>query len=244
MKELIYGRNSVLEWLQSNLQVHRIFLTKESKGHPITEIVGLANKRKIKIQYSDKSHLDKLVKQPHHQGVVAEVFFKYAEIEDILQAAQEKKEAPLIALLDNIQDPHNLGAILRTADAAGFHGIILPKDNAVGMTPAVVKASAGAFAHVPVVQITNLVRTMDELKNQGFWFYGTDESSDQSFMDIDYAGPVGIVMGSEGSGLRRLVRDKCDFLISIPMFGKINSLNVSVAAALMFYEARRKRTET
>ena len=243
MKDLIYSRNSVLEWLQSNLQVHRIFLSKETKGNAFSEIIEMANKRHIQIQYSERQQLDKLVQHSHHQGVVAEVFFKYAGIDDILDAAKAKNEAPLIALLDGIQDPHNLGAILRTADAAGIHGIVIPKDNAVGVTPTVVKSSAGAFAHIPVVQVTNLARTIDELKEQGFWFYGSEENSDKLYTDMDYAGPTGIVMGSEGSGLRRLVRDKCDFLISIPMFGKINSLNVSVASALVFYEARRKRNE-
>jgi 23S rRNA (guanosine2251-2'-O)-methyltransferase len=243
MNDFIYGRNSVLEWLQSNLQVRRIFLSKETKGNAFAEIIEMGNKRHIQIQHSERQQLDKLVQHSHHQGVVAEVFFKYAEIDDILDAAKAKSEAPLIALLDSIQDPHNLGAILRTADAAGIHGIVIPKDNAVGVTPSVVKASAGAIAHIPVVQVTNLARTIDDLKDQGFWFYGTEENQDKSYSDVDYAGPTGIVLGSEGSGLRRLIREKCDFLISIPMFGKINSLNVSVAAGLVFYEARRKRNE-
>lgn len=244
MNDFIYGRNSVLEWLQSNLQVRRIFLSKDSKGNAFAEILEMANKRRIQVQRSDRQQLDKLVQHSHHQGVVAEVFFKYAEIDDILDAAKEKDEAPLIALLDSLKDPHNLGAILRTADAAGIHGIIIPKDNSVGITPTVVKSSAGAIAHIPVVQVTNLARTIDDLKNEGFWFYGSEENQNKSYSDVDYAGPTGIVMGSEGSGLRRLIREKCDFLISIPMSGKINSLNVSVAAGLVFYEARRKRSNT
>ena len=243
MKDLIYGRNSVLEWLQSNLQVRRIFLSKESKGNPFAEILEMANKRRIQVQRSDRQQLDRLVQHSHHQGVVAEVFFKYSEIDDVLDAAKAKSEAPIIALLDSLQDPHNLGAVLRTADAAGIHGIIIPKDNSVGVTPTVVKSSAGAIAHIPVVQVTNLARTIDDLKNEGFWFYGSEENQDKSYSDVDYAGPTGIVLGSEGSGLRRLIREKCDFLVSIPMFGKINSLNVSVAAGLVFYEARRKRNQ-
>lgn len=243
MKELIYGRNSVLEWLQSNLQVRRILLASGQKGDTISSILHLANKRQIKIENSDRTQLDKLVKHNHHQGVVAEVYFKYAEIDDIIAAAAAKKEAPILAILDSIQDPHNLGAILRTADAAGIHGIIIPKDNSVGITPTVVKASAGAIVHIPVVQVTNLARTIDDLKKSGFWFYGSEENGDKFYTEVDYAGPTGIVLGSEGSGLRRLVREKCDFLISIPMYGNINSLNVSVASALVFYQARKKRTE-
>jgi 23S rRNA (guanosine2251-2'-O)-methyltransferase len=241
MKELIYGRNSVLEWLQSNLQVRRIFLASGQKGDTISEILHMAKKRRIQIENSDRSRLDKLLQHSHHQGVVAEVYYEYSEIENILAVAEAKKEAPILALLDSIQDPHNLGAILRTADAAGFHGIIIPKDNSVGVTPTVVKASAGAIAHIPIVQVTNLARTIKDLKKQGFWFYGSVENSDKLYTDVDYAGPAGIIMGSEGTGLRRLVRENCDFLISIPMYGKINSLNVSVASALVFYEARKKR---
>lgn len=241
MKEIIYGKKPVLEWLQSHLQVRRVLIASEARRSDFSDIVKQAEKRRINIQFVNKSELDKRVKHSHHQGVLAEVFFQYAAVEDVLFAAQQKGEAPLIAVLDNVQDPHNLGAILRTADATGLHGILLPRDNAVGVTPTVVKASAGAIAHVPIAQVTNIARTMDELKEQGFWFYGTDDQATTRFDAVDFDGAAGIVMGSEGSGLRRLVKEKCDFLISIPMFGKINSLNVSVASALVFYEARRKR---
>jgi 23S rRNA (guanosine2251-2'-O)-methyltransferase len=177
-----------------------------------------------------------------HQGVAAQVEMPpYAEMDDLFHQAQKRKEAPFFALLDGVQDPQNLGAIIRSADGAGVHGSISPKDNAVGYTPAVLKASAGAAAYVPVVQVTNLVRTMNALKEAGLWLTGTDHTGDRFYTEIDYKGPLGIVMGSEGKGLRRLVLESCDFLAAIPMKGHVNSLNVSVASALMFFEARRQR---
>ena len=170
--------------------------------------------------------LEEYVNNTHHQGVAAEVKTpSYSEVEDIFQVAAEKKEPAFFAILDGVQDPHNLGAILRSADGAGVHGIIIPKDKAVGMTPAVFKASAGAAAHVPVACVTNLVRIIEELKKKGLWIIGTDQEAESDCFQMDYKGPIAIVLGGEGKGMRRLLREKCDFLASIPMYGKVNSLN-------------------
>jgi 23S rRNA (guanosine2251-2'-O)-methyltransferase len=244
MSQFIYGRNPVLEWLAAELPPKKILIARDLKSPAVQEIVQLATQKKIPLQRFDRQAMDKLVGHPHHQGVVAEVDTSaYAEINDILAIAEQRQEPPLIGILDDIQDPHNLGAILRSAEGAAMHGIIIPKDKAVGLTPVVFKASAGAAALVPVAQVTNLARSMEELKEAGLWFVGTDDSAQESFMSSDFKGPTGIVLGSEGKGMRRLIREKCDFLVRIPMYGKINSLNVSIAAALMFFEARRQRGE-
>ncbi len=242
MSQYIYGRNSVLEWLRADLPPKKIFLARDLKGPTVQEIMRLAEQKNVPLQRFDRQALDKMVGNPHHQGVVAQVdTSRFVEIKDILAVSQQRREPPLIGLLDGIQDPHNLGAILRSGEGAGIHGIVIPKDNAVGLTPAVVKASAGAAALLPVAQVTNLARTMEELKEAGLWLIGTDDSAERPFRQADLKGPVGIVLGSEGKGMRRLVREKCDFLVRIPLYGKISSLNVSVAAALVFFEARRQR---
>ena len=179
----------------------------------------------------------------NHQGVVADVASveRYVQVEDILDRAEKMNQKPLIGFLDGVQDPHNLGAIIRSADGAGLHGLVIPKDNSVGLTPAVFKASAGAAAHVPVARVTNMVQTMKKLKKMGLWFVGTDHTAEKSYYEMDLAMPIGIVLGSEGQGVRRLVRENCDFLASIPMHGQVNSLNVSVAAALFFFQASQQR---
>jgi len=242
MKQLIYGRNTVKEWLDSELSVSRILMSKESRGKIIDAIFSHAKKRTIQINQFPKSKLDEILGDVRHQGVAAEVKLPpYSALEDIFTIAEEKGEPLFLAVLDDIQDPRNFGAIIRSADGAGVHGIIIPRDKAVGLTPAVVKTSSGAAAHVPIVRVTNLVRTIKDLKKKGLWFVGCEENSDSLYHEMDFKGSIGIVMGSEGSGIRRLVKEHCDFLTSIPMFGKINSLNVSVAAALMFYEVRRQR---
>ncbi len=242
MSQFIYGRNPVLEWLAADMPPKKILLARDLKGQAVQEIVQLAGQKKVPLQRFDRQALDKMVGHQHHQGVVAEVDKSaYVEIEGILNVAKGRSELPLVGILDGVQDPHNLGAILRSAEGAGIHGIIIPKDNAVGLTPAVVKASAGAAALMPVAQVTNLARAMDALKEAGLWLIGTDDSAQQSYLQSDLKGPVGIVLGSEGKGMRRLVREKCDFLMRIPLYGKISSLNVSVAAALVFFEARRQR---
>lgn len=243
MSEIIYGRKPILEWLESDLAIEKIVLAKESSGTGLMEIEKVCRSKVVTIQRLPRPVLDKMVGHAHHQGIAAWVqAWHYAEAEDILQAAQNLGEPSLFAILDGVQDPHNLGAILRSADGAGLHGIVIPKDNAVGITPSVVKASAGAIAHLPVARVTNVAQFMEHMKAQGIWFVGADETATQAFDQADYNAPLALVMGSEGKGLRRLVREKCDWLVSIPMYGKLNSLNVSVAAALLFFQARRSRT--
>lgn len=242
MTHWIYGKNSIMEWMEAGLYINEILLTRDSRPKSYGSLVQLAEKNRVKIRAIARTELTELLDNDRHQGVAARVSMpKYAEVEDLFKIAKKKGEAPLFALLDSVQDPHNLGAIIRSADGAGIHGIIIPKDKAVGFTPVVVKSSAGAAAHVPVAQVVNLVRTINELKEAGLWIAGTDHTGTQMYNAIDYKGPMGIVMGSEGKGLRRLVRESCDFLVSIPMQGHVNSLNVSVASALLFFEARQQR---
>ena len=243
MKEIIYGRNPVIEWLNAALPVNRIFIAKDTHGSAVQKVLTLASERHIPVLHVLRAKVDEITgEQYRHQGVAAEIKVPgYASIDDILKNSQRRGEPPLVAVLDSIQDPHNLGAILRSAEGAGIHGIIIPKDKAVGITPIVVKASAGAAAYLPVAQVTNLVRTMSELKDEGFWFVGVDQGGEKDYDQADFQGPMGLVFGSEGKGLRRLVRENCDFVVSIPMYGKVDSLNVSVAAALIFFEARRQR---
>jgi len=242
MKQTIYGRNAVLEWLYSGLPVTQILVSVDLRGHAIEKISSLARQKKIQIKKIDRLQLGKITGTDNHQGVAARVITPdYVELDDILKRAEQKNEKPLIAILDGIQDPHNFGAIIRSADGAGVHGIIIPKDKSVTLNPTVIKASAGAAAFVPVTMVTNIARTIDELKKEGFWITGVDQAGDIDYTGADYNGALALVLGSEGAGIRRLVRDKCDFLVSIPMRGKVNSLNVSVAAALLFFEARRQK---
>ena len=240
--EIIYGRRAVLEWMESGLPIKTILLSREAGGRPVSDIMQRAQKDQIDVRRMHPAKLDQIAGTEKHQNIIAEVELPaYAELENIFAAAEKRAEPPLIAILDGVQDPHNLGAILRAADAAGVHGVILPKDKAVGMTPTVIKSSAGAAAFVPVVPVTNLVRTLRELKEQGLWIYGSTDDAEKEFTDMDFKGPSAIILGSEGKGMRRLVRENCDFLMRIPMFGRVSSLNVSVAAGLLFYEARRQR---
>lgn len=239
---LIWGRKPILEWLNSGLAVKTISLSRDAGGSVISDILKIAEQKKIQIKRYHPARLDQMTGTDKHQNIVAEVELpSSAALADIYDIAQQRQEAPLIGMLDGVQDPHNLGAILRSADAAGVHGIIIPKDKAVGLTPIVLKASAGAAAWVPVVPVTNLSRTMEELKEQRFWLTGAVDDADRPYTEADLHGPTVIVLGSEGKGIRRLVREKCDFLIRIPMYGKVSSLNVSVAAGLLFFEARRQR---
>lgn len=241
-RTFVHGRRPVVEWLESGLAVKQILVAREAAGKPIEDILRLAQQRRVAVQQLDGRKLDQLAQTDKHQGVLAEVELPpYSTLDDILARAQERQEAPLIAVLDGVQDPHNLGAILRTADAAGVHGVVVPKDQAVGMTPAVVKTSAGAAAWMPLVQETNVARFLQEMKKEGFWITGTAEDGDREYHQVDFKGSSIIVLGGEGKGMRRLVREACDFIVRIPMAGRVASLNVSVAAGLLFYEARRQR---
>ncbi|EKE7700995.1 23S rRNA (guanosine(2251)-2'-O)-methyltransferase RlmB [Listeria monocytogenes] len=240
-QEWIGGRNPVLEVLRSDRDIHKIYVQEGSQKGGLKQVLTLAKERKIQVQFVPKQKIEKVVSGAH-QGVAAQVAaYQYAELDDLFAAAEAKDEMPFFIILDELEDPHNLGSIMRTADSVGAHGIIIPKRRSVGLTQTVAKASTGAMEYVPVVRVTNMVRTMEELQKRGLWIFGTDAkgSSDYRTMDVDM--PLAIVIGSEGFGMSRLVREKCDFLVHLPMRGKVTSLNASVAASLLLYEVYRKR---
>ncbi len=242
MSDQIIGRNPVLEALRSGRSIHKLLVAQGAAKGSILGILGLARDRRIQIQEVTRQHLDTMTDSANHQGVVALAAAKaYVEVEDILRLARERNEEPFILILDEIEDPHNLGAILRTADAAGVHGVIIPKHRAVGLTSAVTKASAGAVEYIPVARVTNLVKTIEKLKEAGCWIAGSDATAQQMAWDADLKGSVGLIIGSEGKGISRLLREKCDYLVKYPMRGEISSLNASVAAALICYEVVRQR---
>ncbi len=235
------GRNAVLEALRSGRDMEKLLVQKGNVEGTIKRIVAQAAEKGIVIQEVSRQKLDELSQTKNHQGVIAIVSAQnYAEVEDILAAAREKGEEPFLILLDGITDPHNLGAILRTAECAGAHGVIIPKRRSVGLNATVGKTSAGAIAYIPVARVTNLVKTMEQLKKEGLWFACAD-MGECDYFDANLKGPIGLVIGSEGEGVSRLVKENCDFTASIPMYGKISSLNASVAAALLMYEVVRQR---
>ncbi|KAB2329200.1 23S rRNA (guanosine(2251)-2'-O)-methyltransferase RlmB [Cytobacillus depressus] len=240
-QDFIMGKNPVMEALKSGRDINKIFIAEGSQGGQMQQVIGLAKASNVFVQFVPKKKLDQMV-EGNHQGVVAQVAaYQYAEIEDLFAAAEKRNEAPFFLLLDEIEDPHNLGSIMRTADAVGAHGIIIPKRRAVGLTATVAKASTGAIEHIPVVRVTNMARTIDELKEKGVWIAGTDAKGSEDYRRFDGTLPLGLVIGSEGKGMGRLIREKCDFLIHLPMAGHVTSLNASVAAALLMYEVYRKR---
>jgi 23S rRNA (guanosine2251-2'-O)-methyltransferase len=242
MVQIIYGRNAVLEWFYSGLPVTQILMTADMQMQTAQKMQELAKQKQIPIKTMNRQQLTQITGSDNHQGIAARVSTPdYVELDDLLLVAEQKKEKPFLAILDGIQDPHNFGAIIRSADGAGVHGLIIPKDQSVDLTPTVIKASAGAAAYIPVVKATNIARVMDELKEKGFWITGVDQDGERNYTEADYNGAIALVLGSEGRGIRRLVREKCDFLVSIPMYGQVNSLNVSVAAALIFFEARKHK---
>lgn len=237
----IEGRNAVIEAFRAGKPIDRIFILDGAQDGPIQTIKREAKKHGTMIKFVSKERLDQISVTAKHQGVIAyAAAYEYAEVEDILEAARRKDEPPFIILLDNIEDPHNLGAIIRTANLAGAHGIIIPKNRAVGLTAAVARTSAGALNYTPVARVTNLGKTMEELKKQGLWFVCADMDGTTMYQ-LDLTGPIGLVIGSEGDGVGRLVREKCDFVASIPMKGDIDSLNASVAAGVLAYEIVRQR---
>lgn len=237
----IEGRNAVLEAFRSGKTVDKLFLLDGCKDGPILSIVREAKKHGTLINYVRKERLDQLSETGKHQGVVAFLAaYHYAEVEDILNLAKEKGEPPFLFLLDNIEDPHNLGAIIRTANLAGAHGVIIPKRRAVGLTATVAKTSAGAINYTPVARVTNLAATIEELKKCGIWFVCADMDGEPMY-HLYLTGPIGLVIGNEGEGVSRLVKEKCDFVASIPMKGEIDSLNASVAAGVLAYEIVRQR---
>lgn len=240
--DMLEGRNPVIEAIKAGRSIDKILIAKGEREGSIIYLAALAAEKKIVLQEVDRAKLDKLSVTGSHQGVVAYVSVKeYVEVEDILDIAAAKGEDPFILILDGITDAHNLGAILRTADACGVHGIIIPKRRAIGLNAAVAKASAGAVEYVPVARVTNIAMTLGYLKSRNIWVAGTDSTGNKSFQDVDLKGAIAIVIGSEGEGVRRLVGEACDFIVNIPMKGHVNSLNASVAAALMMYEVSRQR---
>ncbi len=240
---IIEGRNAVIEAFRAGKTVDKLFILDGCQDGPILTVKREAGKHGSLIKYVTKERLDQLSETGKHQGVIAyAAAYEYADVTDILKKAKEKKEAPFIILLDGIEDPHNLGAIIRTANLAGAHGVVIPKNRAAGLTATVVKASAGALNYTPVAKVTNLGQTMEELKKEGIWFVCADMEGTQMYR-LDLKGPIGLVIGSEGSGVSRLVKEKCDFAASIPMQGNIDSLNASVAAGVLAYEIVRQRLQ-
>lgn len=236
---LIEGRNAVLETLRAGRAVDKVFV---AEGAHIGDVAAEARRHRVPVVTCDRRKLDGMSRTHAHQGVIALAAMReYVSVQSLLDAAAEKGEAPLLVVCDEISDPHNLGAILRTAECAGAHGVIIPKRRSAGLTAIVGKTSAGAVSYMPVARVSNLPATLEELKKKGVWVYGTAAEGTTSLYDADLKGPAAIVIGSEGSGMGRLVREKCDFLVSIPMKGHISSLNASAAAAILLYEAVRRR---
>ncbi|MEG0291894.1 MAG: 23S rRNA (guanosine(2251)-2'-O)-methyltransferase RlmB [Anaerovoracaceae bacterium] len=239
-KNILLGRNAVNEAIRSGREIEKILVSKGTEGS-IKKIVGMAKDKRIPINYGEKSVLDRVADGSNHQGIIAFVSeFVYSEIEDILAVAKERGEDPFVIILDNLEDPHNLGAIMRTAECAGAHGVIIPKRRSVSVTETVGRASAGAVEYVKVAKVTNITQTIEKLQEQGLWIGACDMDGDLYYKS-NLTGPIGIVIGSEGAGISKLVKSKCDFVVSMPMVGKITSLNASNAAAILMYEVRKQR---
>lgn len=237
----IEGRNAVIEAFRAGKPIDKIFILDGCQDGPVSTIKREAKKKDVMIKYVTKERLDQISETGKHQGVIAyAAAYEYAELEDIFDKAKEKGEDPFIMILDNIEDPHNLGAIIRTANLAGAHGVIIPKNRAVGLTATVARTSAGALNFTPVVKVTNISKTIQELKNRGLWFVCADMGGTEMYK-INLKGPIGLVIGNEGDGVSRLVRENCDMIASIPMKGDIDSLNASVAAGVLAYEIVRQR---
>ena len=241
-QDQLEGRNSVIELLESGRDINRILVAKGEKHGSIHKIIAMAKERKILINEIERNKLNQMAQTPNHQGVIAIVPpFNYCEVEDILEVAKQKNEKPFLLLLDGIEDPHNLGSIIRTAETAGVHGIIIPKRRAASVNSTVNKVSAGAVSYMKIARVNNLNETIRYLKEQDIWICGTDADTKIEYTKQDYKMPIAIVIGSEGFGMSRLVKENCDFLVKIPMKGKITSLNASVSAGIIMYEAVKQR---
>lgn len=239
---IIEGRNAVIEAFRAGVVIDKVFLTAGTTEKTLCYIASVAKNAGSLVVDADNRKLDKMSITKSHQGVIAHAAtIEYSEISDIFQNAKSKDKPPLIVLCDEISDPQNLGAIIRTSEAVGVDGVIITKHRSAGITPAVARASSGALYHIPIVRVTNLSATISELKNLGVWIYGTTTHSENVIWQTDFTGPTAIVIGSEGSGIGRLVAENCDYLVSIPMYGKLSSLNVSVSAAVVLYEVLRQR---
>lgn len=238
----VEGRNSVVELLESGRDVNKIFITEGERHGSINKIISMAKERKIIITEISKTKMNQMAQTENNQGVIAIVPpFDYCEVEDILEEAKKRNEKPFILILDGIEDPHNLGSIIRTAETAGVHGIIIPKRRSASVNATVNKVSAGAVEHMKIARVNNINDTIKFLKENNIWIYGTDMQTDKYYYNEDFRGAVAIVIGSEGFGMNRLVKENCDFLIKIPMKGKITSLNASVSAGIVMYEAVKQR---
>ncbi len=238
---VIEGRNAVLEAFRAGKTVDKLFVLEHIKESSMNTILREAKKQDTVIHYVKKERLEQMSETGKHQGVIAYIAaYEYATVDEILKKAEEKGESPFVVILDDIEDPHNLGAIIRTANLAGAHGVIIPKHRAAGLTAAAVKASAGAVNYTPVAKVTNISKTIEELKDKGLWFVCADMDGTTMY-DLDLRGAIGLVIGNEGKGVSRLVKEKCDFVASVPMFGDIDSLNASVAAGVLSYEIVRQR---
>lgn len=240
----VEGRNSVIELLESGKDINKIFVEKGEKHGSIHKIIAMAKEKRVIIVEKDKRQMEEMAQNKNYQGVIALVPpFEYCEIEDILDKAKEKDEDPFVLILDGIEDPHNLGSIIRTAETAGVHGVIIPKRRAVGVNSTVAKVSAGAVEHMLVARVTNVTDAIDKLKKEGLWICGTDINTDKYYYEQDLTGPIGIVIGNEGSGMSNKVTKNCDFLVKIPMKGKVTSLNASVSAGIVIYETLKQRLQ-
>ena len=241
-EDKVEGRNSVFELLNSNRDINKIYIQKGERHGAINKIISLAKEKHIVISEIEKNKLDQMSQTKNHQGIIAVVPpFNYCEVEDILELAKSKQEAPFIIILDGIEDPHNLGSIIRTAETAGVHGIIIPKRRCSLVNATVSKTSAGAVEHMKIARVSNLIQTIENLKENGVWVCGTDMDTNTYYYNQDLKGALAIVIGSEGFGISRLVKEKCDFLVKIPMKGKVTSLNASVSAGIVIYEAVRQK---
>lgn len=238
----IEGRNSVLELLESQKDINKIFITKGERHGSINKIIAIAKEKGIILVEKDKRQMDEIAQNQNYQGVIAIVPpYEYCEIEDILEVAKERKEEPFVLILDGIEDPHNLGSIIRTAETAGVHGVIIPKRRAASVNSTVNKASAGAVQHMKIARVTNISDAIQKLKDEGLWICGTDINTEKYYYNQDLTGALGIVIGNEGTGMSDKVRKNCDFLVKIPMRGKIESLNASVSAGIVIYESVKQR---
>ena len=242
IEDKIEGRNAVLEALRAGIEVNKLFVSQGDVSGSLKQIIAIAKEKSILIKEVSRKNLDSMSETRAHQGVIALISpIKYVSIEGILENANSLDQPPFIIILDGICDPNNLGSILRSCDAVGVHGVIIPKHNAVGVTPTVAKVSAGAYSYIPVCRVTNINTTIDALKKHGVWIAGTDSSSNTPFYEGNLTGPLAIVIGSEGQGMSRLTAKNCDFTINIPMLGEVSSLNAGVAAGIVMYEAFRQR---
>ncbi len=242
MEDKIEGRNSVLELLESGKDINKLYITRGEKHGSINKIIAIAKEKKVIIVEKEKQQMDKMATTKNYQGVIAIVPpYEYCEVEDIIQNARNKNEEPFIVILDEIEDPHNLGSIIRTAETAGVHGIIIPKRRSAFVNATVNKVSSGAVQHMKIARVTNISETIENLKKQGLWICGTSIDTEKNYYDENLTGPLGIVIGNEGKGIGNKVKQKCDFLVKIPMKGKITSLNASVSAGIIIYEVVKQR---